>query len=290
MIENLTGLHETVNYKKNMQLQLYNNDEAENYPPHWHTPFELIMPVENGYHAVCGDKDFPLREGDVLIICPGIVHELFAPPAGERIIFQPSLAQISIKELDLIISMISPAILITPEHYPQIHGQVRRLMLDIREEYMQPPLYAESSIYSKFMQILVLVGRCHAEIAKQHFDAKNDKQKEYMDKFLFICNYINEHYTEQLTLEEVASLAGFSKYHFTRLFKQYADTSFYKYLNQKRIAHAKNLLINKDLSVLEVALQCGFSNLSSFLRMFKQLTGCTPTELRRMFDGGFDYV
>lgn len=64
----------------------------------------------------------------------------------------------------------------------------------------------------------------------------------------------------------------------------------YKYLNQKRIAHAKKLLVDKNYSVLEVALQCGFSNLSSFLRMFKQLTGCTPTELRRMYDGNFDYV
>lgn len=290
LIESLSGLHETVNYKKNMQLQLYNNDEYENYPPHWHTPFELIMPTESTYRAVCGDKEFNLREGDILIVCPGIVHELFAPPKGVRIIFQPGLTLVNSKEANMIISMISPAILITPEEYPQIHARVRQLMLDIRDEYFSQPLYAESCIASKFIEILVLVGRCQAEITQQHFEAKNDKQKEYMDKFLFICDYINDHFAEQLTLEEVAALAGFSKYHFTRLFKQYADTSFYKYLNQKRIAHAKNLLVNKDYSVLEVALQCGFSNLSSFLRMFKQLTGCTPTELRRMYDGNFDYV
>ena len=47
MIENLSGLHETVNYRQNTQMRLYNNDEAENYPPHWHTPFELIMPTRN---------------------------------------------------------------------------------------------------------------------------------------------------------------------------------------------------------------------------------------------------
>ncbi len=290
MIENLSGMHETVNYKKNMHLQLYNNDEEENYPPHWHTPFELIMPTENTYRAVCGDKEFRLREGDILIICPGVVHELFAPPKGVRIIFQPSLSQIDIRELDVIVSMISPVLCVTPEKYPLIYGQVHRLMLEIRDEYLDPPLYAESCIISKFVEILVLLGRCQAEIAQQHFEAKNDKQKEYMDKFLFICDYINDHFAEQLSLEEVAALAGFSKYHFTRLFKQYANTSFYKYLNQKRIAHAKSLLVDKDYSVLEVALQCGFSNLSSFLRMFKLMTGCTPTELRRMYSGDFDYV
>ena len=82
-------------------------------------------------------------------------------------------------------------------------------------------------------------------------------------------------------------MAGFSKYHFSRLFRQYTDTTFYKYLNQKRIAHAKQLLLDNDLPVLEIAFQCGFSNLSSFLRMFKLLTGYTPSELRKMYRGDF---
>ncbi len=283
MIENLTGLHETVNYRPDTQMRLYNNDEAENYPPHWHTPFELIMPTEGTYRVLCGGIDRTLQEGDIILICPGVVHELFAPPKGVRIIFQPSLSQIDLKELDIIVSIITPAILITPDEHPQIHDRIRRLMLEIRDEYLSSSPYAESFIYSKFLEILVYVGRYYAEIARNNFEAKNSKQKEYMEKFLFICNYINEHFAENLTLEDVASLAGFSKYHFTRLFRQYADTSFYKYLNQKRIAHAKNLLINQNLSVIEVALQSGFSNPSSFLRMFKLSTGCTPTEFRKMY-------
>lgn len=109
-------------------------------------------------------------------------------------------------------------------------------------------------------------------------DASNSRQKDYLDKFLYITNYINEHFAEDLSLEQIADLAGFSKYHFTRLFKQYTDTSFYKYLNQKRIDYAKTLLLDPNLPVLDVALQCGFSSLSAFLRMFKQLNMCTPTE------------
>ena len=284
MIENLTGLHETVNYRPDTQMRLYNNDEAENYPPHWHTPFELIMPTKSTYRVLCGGADYTLQEGDIILICPGVVHELFAPPEGVRIIFQPGLSPIDLKELDVIISIITPAVLITPDEHPRIHNRIRQLMLEIRDEYLSSSPYAESFIYSKFLEILVYVGRYYAELAQNNFEAKNSKQKEYMEKFLFICNYINAHFAENLTLEDVASLAGFSKYHFTRLFRQYADTSFYKYLNQKRIAHAKNLLINQNLSVIEVALQSGFSNPSSFLRMFKLSTGCTPTEFRKMYD------
>lgn len=284
MIESLSGIHETVNYHEYDQICLYNNNEDENYPPHWHTPFELIMPTSNSYRVATGGKEFFLREGDVLIICPGVIHELFAPRSGERIIFQPSYASIASSELDVIVSLITPAVLITPEDYPYIHERISQLMLEIKEEYFSSHPYSEMLIQSRFLEILVTVGRSHAETVQQAFAAKDNKQKEYLEKFMFISNYINEHFAENLTLEEVASLAGFSKYHFTRLFRQYADTSFYKYLNQKRIAHAKNLLLNPDLSVTEVALQSGFASQSAFLRMFKLMNGCTPTEFRKMYD------
>ena len=267
MIHHLSGIHETADYRTDTQICLYYNDENENYPPHWHTPFEVIMPVKNGYTAVVGEQHYELREGDILLICPGIVHELFAPESGERIIFQPSLSQIQIRELDLLISLLRPAVLITKEEFPDFHPVAQKLMLEIKEEYFLCEPYYETAIYSRFMRILVDIGRLHGALKHPVSDASNSRQKDYLDKFLYITNYINEHFAENLSLEQVADLAGFSKYHFTRLFKQYTDTSFYKYLNQKRIDYAKTLLLDPDLPVIDVALQCGFSSLSAFLRM-----------------------
>lgn len=284
MIHHLSGIHETADYRTDTQICLYYNDENENYPPHWHTPFEVIMPVKNGYTVVVGEQHYELREGDILLICPGIVHELFAPESGERIIFQPSLSQIQIRELDLLISLLRPAVLITKEEFPDFHPVAQKLMLEIKEEYFLCESYYETAIYSRFMRILVDIGRLHGALKHPVSDASNSRQKDYLDKFLYITNYINEHFAENLSLEQVADLAGFSKYHFTRLFKQYTDTSFYKYLNQKRIDYAKTLLLDPDLPVIDVALQCGFSSLSAFLRMFKQLNKCTPTEFRNMYD------
>lgn len=283
MIKNLTGIHETVDYRSDTLICLYDNNVNENYPPHWHATFEVILPVINTYRIVCGKKDYHLREGDILIICPCMIHELFAPESGERIIFQPGLNKVSIKELNLLISIISPALLITPEEYPLIYDRIHQLMLDIKEEYFNSASYAEASIFSKFLEILVLVGRSHKTFTQQQKDLSNSRQKEYVEKFLYITDYINDHFAEDLSLEDAADLAGFSKYHFSRLFKQYTDTSFYRYLNQKRISHAKNLLLDPQISVTDVALQSGFTSLSAFLRMFKQMNQCTPTEFRNMY-------
>ena len=283
MIENLNGIHETVNFKEDTNLRLYDNDEHENYPPHWHTPLEIILTTINDYQVTCGNHTFLLREGDIIIICPGVIHSLSAPASGKRIIFQPDFSMLhEIKELETVLSLISPAIVITPEEYPNVHEQLCSLMFTIKTEYFENAPLCEASIYAKLIEMFVLIGRNHTE-SQQRFDVGNTKHSEYTEKFLYICNYISEHCTEDLTLDQVSNLAGFSKYHFTRLFKQFTGISFYKYLTQKRIAHAETLIINPEFSITEAALHSGFSSLSAFIRMFKIIKSCTPTEFRNMY-------
>ncbi|MCD8014852.1 MAG: AraC family transcriptional regulator [Lachnospiraceae bacterium] len=283
MHRNLDGIHETVNYRADTEICLYYNNEYENYPTHWHNTFEIIMPVIGTYRVVCGDRDYHLREGDILIICPCMLHELFAPPTGERIIFQPGISQLNIKELNLLVAPLRPAFLITSEKYPEIHPGLQQLMMEIKEEYFSTNAYSTISVTSKFLEFLVRVGRAQTSPGSSTNAAGNAHRREYVEKFIYITDYIDNNFAENLSLEKVASLAGFSKYHFTRLFKQYTNTSFYKYLNARRIDHAKTMLMDPQLSVTEVALQSGFSSLSAFLRMFKQMTQCTPTEFRSMY-------
>lgn len=284
MIENLKGIYETVNFLKDTNLRLYDNKEVENYPPHWHTPIEIIMPMENYYTVECCDHAFHLRENDIIIICPGCPHTLYAPEeGGRRIIFQADTSILrGMKEIESILSILSPVIVITPEDYPDIHSSIQTLLMNIKEEYLNKAPLAEVFVYSKVLEIFVLIGRNYTENT-QRFDVTNNKQREYTAKFMYICDYISAHCTEDLTLDFVADLAGFSKYHFTRLFKQFTNVSFYKYLNQKRIATAEKLLANPEYTITDIALNSGFSSLSSFIRMFKLMKNCTPTEFRSMY-------
>lgn len=82
MIETLNGIFETVNYKQSTSIKLYDNDEYEDYPPHWHTTMELIMPTDNIYTVECDNQTYVLRKDDIALICPCCIHTLFAPPDG----------------------------------------------------------------------------------------------------------------------------------------------------------------------------------------------------------------
>lgn len=283
MIEALTGIHETVHFENNSTIMIYNNSKNEDYPTHWHTPIEIIMPVESSYKVTCNNSSFLLNENDILLIAPGTLHSLYAPQKGRRLIFQADITLLNaIKECESAISLISPATLITADNSPMIHETVKALMIDILNEYTERAILSDAFIYSKLIHILVLIGRTHATDLDK-LELRQNKQQEYIEKFMEVCNYINKHCTENLSLDEIAEIAGFSKYHFSRLFKQFTNYSFYKYLNMHRIMYAEKLLINPDVSVTEVALLSGFNSISAFIRMFKIFKNCTPTEFRIMY-------
>lgn len=235
MIEHLDGIHETVTYKENSSLRLFVNTDCEDYPIHWHTPMEIIMPLEGTYTVFLGDKPVLLQEGDIIFICPGILHSLVAPENGKRIILQIEWSVVSkIRDLNSILALISPVLTLTPQTAPDIYSDIYHLICQILSEYEEDSFLSEAVIYARMLDILSLIGRYQA-FASCRFDAGPQKQKEYLDRFLSICNYIDEHCTEDLSLDQVAKTAGFSKYHFTRLFKQFTNTTYYKYLNRKKL-------------------------------------------------------
>ena len=283
MIKILNGVRETVSYDVSRTLMLYHNNEYEEYPFHWHTPVEVIMPLINEYHVeLPSDVHYHLRENDIIFLRPGMLHKLYAQE-GERIIFQFNTNILNaLDDFDDFFPPSLPAILITPEENPEIHEECVKLMKIIMDEYLSNAPLKDASVYGSLLQLLVLINRNSANSNVVFSDVKQSKQKEYRDKFVNVTDYIKQHCNEEISLEDIAEMSGFSKYHFSRLFKEYTGTSYYKYLNQKRIEFAEQLLLDPEINITEAAVRSGFNSISAFIRMFKQIKGCTPTEFRNM--------
>jgi AraC-like DNA-binding protein len=96
-----------------------------------------------------------------------------------------------------------------------------------------------------------------------------------------IRNYVEEHLAENIELAMLAKIAGLSKWHFVRAFKQSAGITPHFYLIQRRLEKAQQLLEETDLSLAQVALKSGFSDQSHFSRRFRMLLGVTPNSFRR---------
>ena len=95
--------------------------------------------------------------------------------------------------------------------------------------------------------------------------------------------YINTHFRENLTLDDVAEFAGFSRYYFSRSFRKQTGYTFKDYLIQKRLQVAMDLLIRSNIPMQEVAVESGFGSVATFNRAFKEKKGCTPTQYRAIY-------
>ena len=287
MIEILNGMTETINYRNSMDFRLFHNVDYEDYPTHWHVGIEILMPVTEIYGVIVDQKKYVLQEGDILIVNSGVPHALEAPPTGERIIlqFDPALLY-SLKEMETLFLLFPPVFYITPENEPDLYPLVKAKMEEIIREYDGQQAFAGALVYASLIELFAGVGRITRErniegtALHDMRRSKQDRQWEYQEVALKACNYINQHYQEKLTLEETAKMVGFSKYHFTRVFKKYMNMTFYEYLNKKRVKCAEGLLYSTEMSITDVAMNSGFSSMSSFDRTFKALNKCSPSEFR----------
>jgi YesN/AraC family two-component response regulator len=98
-----------------------------------------------------------------------------------------------------------------------------------------------------------------------------------------IKEYINEHFHQNLTLEELADLAHFSPSYLSRLFHSTTGLTLKTYITLKRLENAEYLLKNSSLNIHEIAFNCGFPNVSHFNRVFKAHTNLSPMEYRRHY-------
>lgn len=111
-------------------------------------------------YGICPNDTYVLRPGDLLIIGARTIHDLPAEPRGVRLIFQINWTPLrEINGLETALSRLSPCCLITPENSPDIHRDVHRIMLEIRDLYLQSPLLTEASIYARAMEMITLISR-----------------------------------------------------------------------------------------------------------------------------------
>ncbi|MGN0167019.1 MAG: helix-turn-helix domain-containing protein [Acetatifactor sp.] len=280
------GNSESVGYLPGSSVRFWLNDEPSEYAVHWHPAIEMVIPLENKYTVIVGQETYELTPGDIFVIPGGELHHLIAPPSGRRLIYLFEFNLLSrIRGFSFLTSYLSQPVLINRNTCRPIFTEEADIISQLCRDYFQNDSLREMMIYSKLLAFFVNYVRYRVSLEEDNAYtlSTENRQKDLMDKFNTVFDYLDEHFAEDLTLEKVADVAGFSKFHFSRLFKQCSGYNFYDYLCYKRIKSAEMLLLKPGISITEVALQSGFSSLSTFNRTFKKTKGCTPSEYRSLY-------
>lgn len=277
----VTDAQEIVQFHNNSTIRIWCNEQNQDYATHWHSAMEIIMPMENHYDVEINQISYHINPGEFLLIPPGEMHKLIAPDSGRRFILLFDISLITkLKGGTSIQALLLQPLFITKDSYPKIYDEVYRLLLNITDEYFSKNEYAELTIYSLLLSFFVKFINNRIQDEELFPNVRQSRQKEYIKKFNDLLDFINLHYSEELNLESMAARMGFSKFHFSRLFKQYTNLTFNDYLNFRRLKAAEELLANPALSIIEVSMRSGYSSISTFNRLFRQMKHCTPSEYR----------
>lgn len=276
-------------------------------PLHWHDEVEFIY-IKKGRGMISVDLTFyEVNALDIALILPGQLHAITGADDAvmeyENIIFHPSLLESSGADISfhqflqplLSMRLACPTILRAGS---EAHSPVRCAEHMPRQD--MPPYIKKDSIYSAVRACLdendnicmhfppgyplaikgnlfrLFFALCTAADGQTR-PASSEKN---IEKLKSVIKYVELNYAAPMSIGQMADLAGFSKSHFMKYFKQAMGVSFTAYLNSYRLTMAARLLLQSDDTVLTIASEVGFDNLSYFNRAFKKQYGTTPSAYR----------
>ena len=276
----LQGRREYVTYLDDSSIRIWYSDVPWRYEIHDHSAIEILLTLEGMVTYTIEDKVYQVRKGEILIIPQDTAHSLTMEEGSSRYLylFEPDaiMTMRDIKSMAIYFNK--------PFHLrdgSDAHVRIRELRLRAKDLYEKRELMWNTACYSCILRVYATLGQRYLSgIRPRTADNMRNMDSEVINA---VMTYINNHYREELSLENVAGFAGFSRYYFSRSFKKQTGYSFKDYLCQKRLQVAMDLLIRTNRSMRDVAIESGFGSVATFNRVFREKKGCTPTQYRAIY-------
>lgn len=282
---------------ESMELRFFTNNESfpffiqhgqhqEEFFLHDHKDFtELVIVLSGSATHNVNDESYPVSRGDVFVVGGDTAHNYtdISDFHIYNIMYQPEVVNFS--QYDITKSVGFHALFLVEPYFNKQHGYKNRLKLSpsnfsliksiadkMLNEYNSQNAGRETIINSLFIMLVVELSRLYT------FDDQSTKND--IINIAKTASYIENHFTDDLSVSSLADLVHYSERHFARLFKETYSMTPMDYIASLRIRHACTLLSDTALPIAEISMQCGYSDNNYFSRVFKKYKGVTPSQFR----------
>ncbi len=258
---------------------------TDNYiPNHLHTETEFLYVTKGRLTVECAGNTFDVNEGETLMIGRNIPH---ATSRSKDIPTANILLQVNLEKFNCGENRMLQNILgfLNENKNPyhkfeannpitiEINGCIEEMLEEKRLEAVGREFFIKSCIY-RITGILHRTG-----ILDDYFSDIDIKGLNRLEPAL---QYIDKSLKENITLESLAETVHLNPEYLSRMFKKITGKNIFSYVNYIRINHACKLLVETDMSILEIAMESGYSSISNFNRYFLKIKDCTPTTYRKL--------
>lgn len=275
----MKAFHEVRNYNSDLMVW---HAEYENisFVAHWQREIEFVYVRSGECSFHIADHSFTAHTGDLVICESGQIHYSDSYNAKNRLdflIFDPNVLSSAFHNPHFQSPLVTAREL---EEMGLIKELERTFSIVVKELSEKQPYYKEI-ITSQLREFWFLLKR---KLQKSENAEDESRRTRMLADFQKLLDYIDLHYAEDLNLERACCMMHFSSSHFSKTFKKLMGMNYVTYLNMVRVEQAIQRLGTGKYRMTDIALECGFSNIRTFNRVFKEITGSTPTEFLSQVD------
>lgn len=235
---------------------------------HWHGFIELEFFIEGTGTHKYNDTSFQIKNGDVWVLSTDDNHQLFLDKGMKciNIAVDPDILH---KKLQTHLSLYHPLHCnFNKEEAHAFSQKIEILWKEQEEQHLLSRVKANAIINDMLVDVARKATAITTTVSNNHVNN--------------ILQYLQTHYKNDISLQEVATIFSFTPNYCGRLFKEVTGISFNDYLNNLRVKHACKLLLSTNMSIQEIAFNSGFNSLEYFYTIFKKFYGITPAKYRTL--------
>ena len=276
----MKAFHEVRSYDSDFMVW-HSNYENIGFLAHWHKEIELIYVRSGNCSLSITDHSFTAHAGDLAVCESGVIH--YSDSHGmdnslDFIIFDTSILGQLFQNPGFTFPLVTKEQLDSYGLTARLEALIRTVSSELTDK---APFY-QDVVTSSIQTFWALLKRFHPRAdADQLPDGRRSRMLSELQELLA---YIDVHYADNISLEYAAGRMNFSPSHFSKTFKKLMGINFVTYLNMVRVEQAAQELRHTEKKFTDVALSCGFNNIRTFNRVFKEITGCTPSEFLALPD------
>ena len=241
---------------------------------HWHRSVEIFAVKDGSLNFFLNEKKYHLQAGDFVLVNSNEVHSIYAPIPNETIVLQIPLGSFA--------GYYTEEQFIWFSHSEKSDDErVFSLLNEMYERNTECRMGYELQMLSCFYQLEYLLVTRYRKLEVHEELLKNTKQ---LKRLGVITGYLKEHYTEDISLEKLAGIFGYSPSYLSRMFQKYAKINYKDYLQSVRFEHAVKELEETEHQIGDIALNHGFPNSKAFSNLMRKKYGYLPNEYRKMRD------
>ena len=275
--------YENIQYNKSMPLKVLLVG-TEHSGEHWHSAIEIILVLKGVINITVEGESQLVSAGEMLLINSNCCH-CSDGVNGENlhIVFQinPDFFIGYYEEFNHYIKF-SPDV--QTEVNKNVYETIRSCAARIVLEYKDKKDAYEIAVIGLLNEMLASIIRYYPHYVR--YDHRNLLKDENMRRLDRIMSYVDENFTEELKITELASKERLSVTYFSHFIKNYIGMPLRDYIITKRIDRAKYLILSSNKSIAQISVECGFSDYQSFSKLFKKRVECAPSDYREIYMSG----